>query len=109
MSIEGARCRTFGRDRPVHPDPDPLSNDTFHYDRTQWAEWQTEAFSRSGWYPITPSARLGPMVGYAAIGHGTTCNGVAVCQTNVGTFLYVANFADGTVDGFDCRGNQVGS
>jgi hypothetical protein len=49
------------------------------------------------------------MVGYTALGHGTTCNRVAVCQTNVGTFLHVANFGDGTVDVFDCRGNQVGS
>lgn len=49
------------------------------------------------------------MSGNVEIGVGTACNTVVVCQTGTGTFLYVANFSDGTVDVFDHRYEQVSS
>ena len=93
----------------MRPDPTPPRSDTPHDDRTRWATWRTEAFTRSGWYATAPPARLKPIAGYAVIGPETACNGAAVCQTDAGTFLYMVNFSDTMVDVFDCRGNQVGS
>jgi len=45
----------------------------------------------------------------AAIDVATASNGVAVCRTSAGTFVYVANVGGGTIDVLDCHHKPLGS
>ena len=49
------------------------------------------------------------MVGNVTVGDGLPFNTAVVCRNGEETFLYVANFSDGTVDVFDGYSRQVSS
>jgi uncharacterized protein (TIGR03118 family) len=69
----------------------------------------TEDGTISGWNPNVNSGSSILAVDNSQGGTGAVYKGLAIGQTGDGTFLYAANFRNGTVDVFDQNFNQVNS
>ena len=69
----------------------------------------TEDGTISGWNPNVDIASSVLAVDNSQGGTGAVYKGLAIGQTEDGTFLYAANFRNGTVDVFDQNFNQVNS
>jgi uncharacterized protein (TIGR03118 family) len=69
----------------------------------------TEDGTISGWNPNVDVASSVLAVDNSQGGSGAVYKGLAIGQTEDGTFLYAANFRNGTVDVFDQNFNQVNS
>jgi uncharacterized protein (TIGR03118 family) len=69
----------------------------------------TEDGTISGWNPNVDIASSVLAVDNSQGGAGAVYKGLAIGQTEDGTFLYAANFRNGTVDVFDQSFNQVNS
>jgi uncharacterized protein (TIGR03118 family) len=69
----------------------------------------TEDGTISGWNPNVNSGSSILAVDNSQGGTGAVYKGLAIGQTEDGTFLYAANFRNGTVDVFDQNFNQVNS
>src|SRR5882762_4558028 len=69
----------------------------------------TEDGTISGWSPNVNPASSVLAVDNSQGGTGAVYKGLAIGQTEDGTFLYAANFRNGTVDVFDQNFNQVNS
>jgi uncharacterized protein (TIGR03118 family) len=69
----------------------------------------TEDGTISGWNPNVNVASSVLAVDNSQGGTGAVYKGLAIAQTDDGTFLYAANFRNGTVDVFDQNFNQVDS
>src|SRR5882762_2581849 len=69
----------------------------------------TEDGTISGWTPNVDPASSVLAVDNSQGGTGAVYKGLAIGQTEDGTFLYAANFRNGTVDVFDQNFNQVNS
>jgi uncharacterized protein (TIGR03118 family) len=69
----------------------------------------TEDGTISGWNPTVDSASTVIAVDNSNGGNGAVYKGLAIGTTNQGTFLYAANFRNGTVDVFDSKFKQVNS
>jgi uncharacterized protein (TIGR03118 family) len=69
----------------------------------------TEDGTISGWNPTVDPASSVLAVDNSQGGAGAVYKGLAIGQTEDGTFLYAANFRNGTVDVFDQNFNQVNS
>jgi uncharacterized protein (TIGR03118 family) len=69
----------------------------------------TEDGTISGWNPNVNSGSSILAVDNSQGGAGAVYKGLAIGQTKDGTFLYAANFRNGTVDVFDQNFNQVNS
>jgi uncharacterized protein (TIGR03118 family) len=69
----------------------------------------TEDGTISGWNPNVNSGSSILAVDNSQGGTGAVYKGLAIAQTDDGTFLYAANFRNGTVDVFDQNFNQVNS
>jgi uncharacterized protein (TIGR03118 family) len=69
----------------------------------------TEDGTISGWNPNVNVASSVLAVDNSQGGTGAVYKGLAIAQTDDGTFLYAANFRNGTVDVFDQNFNQVNS
>lgn len=93
----------------MRPDSTPVFDNPPHDDCAQGASRQAKILTRSGWHASTRSRRPVLTAGSVEAGDGTSCNGTVICQTETGTFLYMANFIHGTIDVFDCHRNQIGS
>ena len=69
----------------------------------------TEDGTISGWAPsVDPSSSV-IAVDNSNDGNGTVYKGLSIATTDQGTFLYAANFGNGTVDVFDSTFKQVNS
>jgi uncharacterized protein (TIGR03118 family) len=69
----------------------------------------TEDGTISGWNPKVNAASSVLAVDNSQGGTGAVYKGLAIAQTEDGTFLYAANFRNGTVDVFDQNFKQVDS
>ena len=69
----------------------------------------TEDGTISGWNPNVNSGSSILAIDNSQGGTGAVYKGLAIGQTEDGTFLYAANFRNGTVDVFDQNFNQVNS
>jgi uncharacterized protein (TIGR03118 family) len=69
----------------------------------------TEDGTISGWNPTVNPASSVLAVDNSQGGTGAVYKGLAIAQTEDGTFLYAANFRNGTVDVFDQNFQQVNS
>jgi uncharacterized protein (TIGR03118 family) len=69
----------------------------------------TEDGTISGWNPNVNAASSVLAVDNSQGGSGAVYKGLAIAQTEDGTFLYAANFRNGTVDVFDQNFKQVNS
>jgi uncharacterized protein (TIGR03118 family) len=69
----------------------------------------TEDGTISGWNPKVNPASSVLAVDNSQGGTGAVYKGLAIAQTDDGTFLYAANFRNGTVDVFDQNFKQVDS
>ena len=69
----------------------------------------TENGTISGWSPNVDPASSVLAVDNSQGGEGAVYKGLAIAQTEEGTFLYAANFRNGTVDVFDQDFQQVKS
>ncbi len=69
----------------------------------------TEDGTISGWNPNVNAASSVLAVDNSQGGTGAVYKGLAIAQTDDGTFLYAANFRNGTVDVFDQNFKQVDS
>jgi uncharacterized protein (TIGR03118 family) len=69
----------------------------------------TEDGTISGWNPTVNPASSVLAVDNSQGGTGAVYKGLTIAQTDDGTFLYAANFRNGTVDVFDQNFNQVNS
>jgi uncharacterized protein (TIGR03118 family) len=69
----------------------------------------TEDGTISGWSPTVDPASSVLAVDNSQGGTGAVYKGLAIAQTDDGTFLYAANFRNGTVDVFDQNFKQVNS
>jgi uncharacterized protein (TIGR03118 family) len=69
----------------------------------------TEDGTISGWSPTVDPASSVLAVDNSQGGTGAVYKGLAIAQTEDGTFLYAANFRNGTVDVFDQNFKQVNS
>jgi uncharacterized protein (TIGR03118 family) len=69
----------------------------------------TEDGTISGWNPNVNAASSVLAVDNSQGGTGAVYKGLAIAQTEDGTFLYAANFRNGTVDVFDQNFKQVDS
>jgi uncharacterized protein (TIGR03118 family) len=69
----------------------------------------TEDGTISGWNPTVDPASSVLAVDNSQGGTGAVYKGLAIAQTDDGTFLYAANFRNGTVDVFDQNFKQVNS
>jgi uncharacterized protein (TIGR03118 family) len=69
----------------------------------------TEDGTISGWNPNVDPASSVLAVDNSQGGTGAVYKGLAIAQTDDGTFLYAANFRNGTVDVFDQNFKQVNS
>jgi uncharacterized protein (TIGR03118 family) len=69
----------------------------------------TEDGTISGWNPTVDPASSVLAVDNSQGGAGAVYKGLAIGQTENGTFLYAANFRNGTVDVFDQNFQQVNS
>jgi uncharacterized protein (TIGR03118 family) len=69
----------------------------------------TEDGTISGWNPTVDPVRSVLAVDNSQGGAGAVYKGLAIGQTEDGTFLYAANFRNGTVDVFDQNFKQVNS
>jgi uncharacterized protein (TIGR03118 family) len=69
----------------------------------------TEDGTISGWNPNVNAASSVLAVDNSQGGTGAVYKGLAIAQTDDGTFLYAANFRNGTVDVFDQNFKQVNS
>jgi uncharacterized protein (TIGR03118 family) len=69
----------------------------------------TEDGTISGWNPNVNAASSVLAVDNSQGGTGAVYKGLAIAQTDDGTFLYAANFRNGTVDVFDQNFKQVSS
>jgi len=69
----------------------------------------TEDGTISGWAPTVDSGSSVLAVDNSQGGNGAVYKGLAIGTTDQGTFLYAANFRNGTVDVFDSNFNQVDS
>jgi uncharacterized protein (TIGR03118 family) len=69
----------------------------------------TEDGTISGWSPTVDPASSVLAVDNSQGGTGAVYKGLAIAQTEDGTFLYAANFRNGTVDMFDQNFKQVNS
>src|SRR5246500_2851498 len=69
----------------------------------------TEDGTISGWNPNVDPASSVLAVDNSQGGAGAVYKGLAIAQTDDGTFLYAANFRNGTVDVFDQNFKQVDS
>ncbi|SHG45695.1 TIGR03118 family protein [Bradyrhizobium erythrophlei] len=69
----------------------------------------TEDGTISGWSPTVDPASSVLAVDNSQGGTGAVYKGLTIAQTDDGTFLYAANFRNGTVDVFDQNFNQVNS
>jgi uncharacterized protein (TIGR03118 family) len=69
----------------------------------------TEDGTISGWNPNVDIAKSVLAVDNSQGGAGAVYKGLAIGQTDDGTFLYAANFRNGTVDVFDQNFQQVNS
>ncbi|MEA2739030.1 MAG: hypothetical protein QOH05_2337 [Acetobacteraceae bacterium] len=69
----------------------------------------TEDGTISGWAPTVDPASSVLAVDNSQGASGAVYKGLAMGTTNQGTFLYAANFGNGTVDMFDSNFNQVNS
>jgi uncharacterized protein (TIGR03118 family) len=69
----------------------------------------TEDGTISGWSPIVDAASSVIAVDNSQGGDGAVYKGLAIGTTDQGTFLYAANFRNGTVDVFDSSFKQVNS
>jgi uncharacterized protein (TIGR03118 family) len=69
----------------------------------------TEDGTISGWNPTVDPASSVLAVDNSQGGTGAVYKGLAIGQTEDGTFLYAANFRNGTVDMFDQNFKQVNS
>jgi uncharacterized protein (TIGR03118 family) len=69
----------------------------------------TEDGTISGWNPTVDPASSVLAVDNSQGGTGAVYKGLAIGQTEDGTFLYAANFRNGTVDVFDQNFQQVNS
>lgn len=69
----------------------------------------TEDGTISGWNPAVDSGNAVIAVDNSQSGDGANYKGLAIASTGQGTFLYAANFGNGTVDVFDSSFRQVNS
>jgi uncharacterized protein (TIGR03118 family) len=69
----------------------------------------TEDGTISGWAPTVDSSSSVIAVDNSNGGNGAVYKGLAIGTTDQGTFLYAANFSNGTVDVFDSNFKQVNS
>ena len=69
----------------------------------------TEDGTISGWAPSVDPASSVIAVDHSDGGNGAVYKGLAIGTTDQGTFLYAANFRNGTVDMFDNNFKQVNS
>ena len=69
----------------------------------------TEDGTISGWSPTVDPASSVLAVDNSQGGTGAVYKGLTIAQTDDGTFLYAANFRNGTVDVFDQNFKQVNS
>src|ERR1700722_19819408 len=69
----------------------------------------TEDGTISGWNPNVNAGSSVLAVDNSQGGTGAVYKGLTIAQTDDGTFLYAANFRNGTVDVFDQNFNQVNS